>query len=780
MNKYYYILELNKIIEYLKEYVILEANKKLLEEIKLMNNLDEIQNALNEADEASILIQRMSRFPLYFRSDIHYILSYIHKSGVLSTEDLLEVGKFLDTIKSIIVYLESLETNKIKCDYFKTYVQRLFYPKNLNLRIKEIITPYGEIKDDASDNLRIIRKSIKDTEKNIHHKLQEILTKNSAKLTSNLVSIRNERYVIPVKNDQKNNIKGIIHDQSSSGETVFIEPALINELNNKLNQFYEDEKKEIYNILRTVSYQIDEFNSLLSDDLEIIQYLDLLFAKAEYGLSISANKPKINNQGILDLLNCRHPLLKVDKVIPNNVSIGKDYQGIIITGPNTGGKTVLLKTVGLLSLMVKMGLLIPCDEASNVMIFDNVFADIGDEQSIDQNLSTFSSHLKNVIDIMNQVTNNSLVLLDELGSGTDPAEGSSLAIAIFDYLIKKKCLVIATSHYSELKIYAYNSTNIINASVEFNIETLKPTYKLLLGVPGQSNALKISKMLGLPEEIIQRAEKYAYQKDNDTNQVLDKLIKQSHELDKKLTVVEDKNKELKQKIQDADYEKEKLVHDRNQILKNAEEEAKKIINNASKKIDGILDELNQMKLKEVKLHEISNVKHQVKQLKEEAHVEIEVIPDEKELEINDHVYVENYSCYGIILKKNKNNRYDVSIGNATVTVDQKYLKYSPKQAEKVIRPKTQTVSLGVKKNVSMNLDLRGMRYEDAYIKLEKYIDDAIYASLAQVSIIHGFGTGVIREMVINFLKTSDHVESFRYGGANEGGQGVTVVTLKNK
>lgn len=777
MNKYYQILELNKVIDLIKEDTVLDCNKDYLDQQILFENIDDIRLALEETDEATKLILRYQRFPLYFNSPIDYYLSKLSKNATIVVEELLEFAKFLDTIKNIEIYHEQLINAQINCQYFENNIANLVYTKELNLKIKNIISPYGEIKDDASLLLKDIRKRIKDNEKNIQNKLQEIISKNITKLTQNIVSIRNDRYVIPVKHDYKNAIKGIIHDQSASGETVFIEPQIICELNNNINQLHEDEKKEIHRILKEISQDILNNSETLLVDYEIIKHLDLIFSKASYALRINASKPKVNNKGIVDLINCHHPLLKVDNIVSNNISIGKDYQGIIITGPNTGGKTVLLKTLGLLSLMVKMGLLIPCDEESDIMIFDNVFADIGDEQSIDQNLSTFSSHLKNVISIMDNITNNSLVLLDELGSGTDPVEGSSLAIAIFDFLLSKKCLVIATSHYSELKVHAYKTNNIINASVEFNVETLKPTYKLLIGIPGQSNALKISKMLGLSNEIINKAQSYVSENTNETNIVIEKLIKQSHEMDKKLSMIDQKNHELKNKLIEADKVLEETYANKNFILNKAEEEAKNIIAKSSSKIDEILKELNEMKLKEVKLHEIAEIKHEIKELKESIHVEEEFVEKDEEIKEKSYVYVEGYNCFGQVIKINKNDKYDVQIGNVKITVNKSALKLSKKQNCDKITTKSSVV-VQVKKNVKMSLDLRGERYEDALIKLEKYIDDAIYAGLQQVSIIHGFGTGVLREMVQNYLKTNKNVESYRYGGNNEGGQGATIVTLK--
>lgn len=780
MNKYWNILEFDKVIDEVKGEVRLDYNKDLLDNIVLYEDIDEIRDCLEKVDEASKLILRMQKFPLYFNSDINYILDKTKKFGVVTVEELLEVGKFLDSIKNIMIYEESLNNALIPHPYFLEKVNLLVYFKELNLRIKEIASPFGEILDSASPLLKDIRKRIVDTEKNIQLKLQEIVSKNSSKLSQTVVSIRNDRYVIPVKNDFKNAIKGITHDQSSSGETVFIEPQIICELNNKLNQLREDEKKEIYEILRKVSLEIGSYYEDLVKNLKIIIELDMIFGKASYANKINASKVNVNLEGIVDLISCHHPLLKVDNIVSNNITIGKDYKGIIITGPNTGGKTVLLKTIGLLSLMVKAGLLLPCNEESTIMIFDNVFADIGDEQSISQNLSTFSSHMKNVIEIMQNVTKNSLVVLDELGSGTDPVEGASLAIAIFDELIQKECLVIATSHYSELKVHAFNREDIINASVEFDIKTLRPTYKLLLGVPGQSNALNISRILGLPENILKKAREYSSQNSDDVDISLKKLIRQTQEMDKKLKAINMKKAELNRKLIEAEERLEEINEERNKTLKIAEAEAKAIIEKTNKKIESILSELESMKLREVKLHELSNIKHEIKEVKKDANIEETYIVKDEEINVNDLVFVQSYGCNGTVLKALKNDKYSVQIGNATITIDKNNLKklVNNNQNKTLVSSKKANITLP-KKSVKMSLDLRGMRYEDAHIEIDKYLDDALYAGLNQVSIIHGFGTGVIRELVQKTLKNNKNVESFRYGGNGEGGQGVTVVTFKS-
>lgn len=774
MNKYYKMLELDKIFNLVKNEVYLDKNKDFLEEITLLDDFKEIDTALSEVDEAVILLQRMGRFPLLFTSDISQVLKKVNKFGVLTEEELLEAGKLLDTIKENILYLEKLSDAQIEAPFYSLRVDSLIYNKDLNLAIKKIITPFGEIKDDASSTLKDIRRRQKDLEKSIQSKLTEILQKNASNLTQSIISVRNGRYVIPVRVDAKNIIKGIIHDTSASGETVFIEPAAINELNNSLNQSIEAEKREIYNILRNISLAINESYDDLISSYETLLALDLIFGKASYAISINASRPKLNENGLVDLLNCRHPLLKVKNVVSNNITIGKDYQGIVITGPNTGGKTVLLKTVGLLALMVRAGMLIPCSEGSSMMIFDDVYADIGDEQSIDQNLSTFSSHLKNVIEIISKVTKNSLVLLDELGSGTDPLEGAGLAISIFDYLINKKCLVIATSHYSELKIHAYNSDNIINASVEFNEETLQPTYKLLIGVPGMSNALKIAKTLGLNNDIINAAQGYLYKRNDNLNQMLSKLIKQSQLLDAKLKEVDEGKNIINQKIKSLDDEKKRILKQEEEIIKNANNEAQKLINKSMSEINDLLGELKELKNRNVKLHEIADVTHKARSL-EQNFINEKIIPENHEINVNDKVYVKNYNSYGTVLKILKNEKYEVQIGIASIIVDKKYLQYAEVEEKPILKA---TTVPSVKGKVSSTLDLRGQRYEDASTLLDKFIDDAIFANLTFISIIHGFGTGVIRKLVHDTLKANKNIESYRYGGANEGGQGVTIATLK--
>ena len=779
MNKYELMLELDVILNMCQEEAFLNTSKYLIINSTPYEDINLLDYILNEVDEAYILLERMGKFPIHIKSDsnINFLLSKIHKNGVLEANELSEISNFLDTIRDIILYNNKLEDTKIEHSLFEIKVKELEYFKDLNIKIRKIVTPYGEILDDASPNLRSIRKRIKDLEKNIQNKLMELLQKHSDKLTSPNISMRNDHFVIPIRTDYKNHIKGIIHDQSSSGETTFIEPQIVLEMNNELNQTKESEKKEIFNILKNISIEIDTYYDSLINSFSIVEKLDIIFAKAKLAKKMNASKPKINNIGVVDLIKCYHPLLNVEKIVSNNVLLGKTYKGIIITGPNTGGKTVLLKTVGLLSLMVKYGLLIPCDKNSEIAIFDNVFCDIGDEQSISQNLSTFSSHLKNVIDIMDNVTNNSLVLVDELGSGTDPIEGSSLAISIINHLLDINCDIIATSHYSELKLYAYNNDKLINASVEFNQETLKPTYRLLIGVPGMSNALNIASNLGLNKKIITNASEYVNEKNDNLAAMLDKLVNQSTELDNKLRIIENERIELAKLIASQKEEIEKTIKERDKVIIKANLEKDNIINKAKEELEDLIYEINALKNKNIKPHEISDLKFKIRNLGNKD-LEITNENEEFEIKIGMSVFVKGYNSYGTVIKELKNNKYEVQIGIASVTVAKEDLVKDKENKVNNKQIKQQQVTVGIKKNVSSKLDLRGFRYEEAEDAIDKFLDDAIYANIKSVSIIHGFGTGTIRKLVHAKLDKNKYIEEYHYGGQGEGGQGVTIVNFK--
>ena len=775
MDKFYRVLEFDKIIEQVKEFLRLNKNKTLIDETVLTNDFDLISTMLDEVEETTIIIKRVGEPPIYFIDDVEKKINYASKNGLLSEKDVYEIGRFLDCIKDNQIFVEKAIDIIGKIEHFKKYVDLLIYPKDLNMNIKKIIDENGNIKDDASSTLYDIRRNIKLSESNIQKKLKELISKLASKLTQNIISIRNNRYVLSVKNEYKNSVPGIIHDQSGSGETVYIEPSSVCEISNKLNQLLEEEKREIVRILQKISSNVGEKYEDLNFSFNIFLNLDLICAKAKYSIKINGNKPNINNSGKFSLINCYHPLLNVSNIVKNTIVIDDEYKGIIITGPNTGGKTVLLKTVGLLSLMVKFGLMLPCDERSNLNIFDNVFSDIGDEQSIAQNLSTFSSHLKNIIEIIEKVTRNSLVLFDELGAGTDPLEGASLAISIIDYVLNKECVLIATSHYSDLKVYAFNNSNLINASVEFDSVTLKPTYKLLLGIPGQSNAIEISKNLGLKKEVIEKAKEYAFQKNDQLNLILENLIKQTHEMDEKLKKIEKLELETKLKKEKIDELYDNTVIEREKILKKANSDSQKLIEEKLIEAKEILKELKELKNKEVKLHEIAKLQGKIN-LVEEENIERELTVSIEDFGINDMVFVKNYNSSGKIIEKKK-DKFLVSMGNATMLLGKNEMKKIDGNhiSDKIVAKK---VEVTIPKRVSTNLDLRGKRYEEASVLIDKFLDDALLTGFSQVSIIHGFGTGTMRKLVLEKLATNKNIKEYRYGRDGEGGQGVTIAYFK--
>lgn len=775
MEKYLRLLELDQVLEAVKTKAIMAKTQELIGSIKPTSDQMIIEQMLTETKDATVILYRFSDLPIYFDSDISLLANKASKGGVLSSNEIYDVVRMNHTIKAIIKLQETIVSNKVKIDTFDSYVDRLMIDQVLHDVIIKSIDSFGEILDSASPLLKQARTKIKNLEKDIRSKMQEIISKQASMLSQAIITVRNDRLVVPVKQEYKNVFKGIIHDESSSGETVFMEPSSVFEKNNEMFKAREDVKKEEYRVLKDLSNQIGDSVGMLTDSYLTILDLDFIFAKAKYAIEIHANKPRINQEGIMDLIQARHPLLKVKKVVPNTVTFGKGYQGIIITGPNTGGKTVLLKTVGLIALMVKCGLLVPCDELSNVMIYDQVFSDIGDEQSIGQNLSTFSSHMTNIIHILNHITPHSLVLLDEVGSGTDPKEGSSLAIAILEYLLANRVMFIVTTHYSELKAYAYNSEKVINASVEFSVETLSPTYKLLLGVPGQSNAYRICASLGLKPEIIEQASSYQSISDTNIQTMISKLENQSYELELKLKAVEKEKQEyiklnetFLQGVQTQEKEKSLLIQ-------KAKSEAQELIIQATKKAKELIAELETMKDRETKFHEIANMKYQLKQLN--ATEEVTIDQENHEFVVGDFVEVIPYQQTGQIKKVLKNNQFSVQTGNVLLSVEAKNLRWiKDKMGEPTkITPQSVSKEPKMQKQVSIRLDLRGERFEDALILLERYLDDCMLANFKQVTIIHGHGTGVIRELVQTVLKNNKHVKSFRYGMGGEGGVGATIV-----
>jgi mutS2 protein len=771
-------LEFSLILDKLSEFAILPAVKTQISSLKPSSNINMLEEELTKTQEALRIIQRSMRAPLYMSCDYDKILLLLSKGAILSGKELYETVKLYETIRENVKFANHLKKDQIESQYFQMITSKLYLNESIEQMLLKALDEEGNVEDNASPKLKSLRKKLVQIELNLKQKLQEIVAKEAAKLSQTSIVLRDDRYCLAVKSEYKNHIKGIIHDTSASMQTIFIEPFIVSQMMSDKAKLQEEEKAEIHRILKELSQILLLEQPLLQENFHLIKEIDFIFAKGMLAKSYDGYRPKLNHQGRLNLIKARHPLLKVKKVIPNTVSFGDGYLGIIITGPNTGGKTVLLKTVGLLCTMIKYGLLIPADEKSDIMIFDQIFCDIGDDQSIESNLSTFSSHMTNITEIINNITPKSLVLFDEIGSGTDPIEGSNLAKAILNYLIKEKVSFITTTHYSDLKTFGFENPYVINASMEFDQHTLSPTYELKLGISGSSNAFNIAKRLGLKEEIINDAKKMAVTSDDIVRQLVLKLEKKAKQLEEQTLEYERLKEDTYQIKQEYDAKVKKFEKEKQILYKKAQAEADEFVMTIKNDALQIIEEAKKLKNDQVKLHEIIDVRHQVNNLDRDIVKEREMQnTDNSNLEVGDDVYITSYDQYGTISRILKDNQYEVSIGNMSVKLAKKELT----KVKTITNQQPKEINFSFRKSkatISMTLDLRGKRYEDAKEALDKYIDDLVVVGLKQATIIHGYGTGVIRELVQNFLKNNKNIASYRYGGENEGGFGVTVITLK--
>lgn len=765
-------LELNIILDKLWKLVFLDSNKDFIYNINFYRNIENLRNELNLVDEIQNIIKRYSSIGIYFQSDLKMCFSLLSKGHIISLEDLLTILNLLKTLEQIIEHAKYLIKNQIYSPEYQKIVENIVFDEKIYQKISLIIDEDLNILDTASSNLFSIRKRIFKAETNIRERLNSLISQYGSKLSQTTFVIRNDRYCLPIKSDFKNSVKGSIQDVSASSQTVYIEPQVIQEINFQIEKLKEEEKEEIYTILKNISTEIYESLDTFSKNYKIIEKLDLLFAKAKLSISYDGAVPRVNSKGELSLIKARHPLLNVEHVVPNDIVLPKDIKGIIITGPNTGGKTVLLKTIGLFSLMIKLGLLLPLDASSNIPIYEEIYQDIGDDQSIENNLSTFSSHLINTINIVNHINENSLVLFDELGAGTDPTEGSNLAIAILRFLLEKKTTFITTTHYSSLKAFGFTNDEVINASMEFNDETLMPTYKLLIGQSGASNAFNIAKRLGLKQEIIDNALNLNNASKDSVNQMmqkLEKLIVSTNLLEKENTLLK---KELDQQVihyqkllNEAKSEKDKIIND---ALFNAD----KILSDANEQAHQVIEQLKNLKKEDLKYHEILKFKDQLPVIKEKPK-KLQKL-SENEVFKGMNVYIPSYDQYGVVTKIFKDATYLVEIGNINIRLGISDLE---KSSRGVIQDESSFVSFKASK-AKLTLDLRGKRYEEAKEDILKYLDDLRLSGLKQATIIHGYGTGTIRNLVQELLKKDKDVLEFRYGGEGEGGLGVTVLQMK--
>ncbi|HKL47243.1 MAG TPA: endonuclease MutS2, partial [Candidatus Izemoplasmatales bacterium] len=722
--------------------------------------------------QAKVMILRLDETPLTGVLDIQSVIKKAEIESILTVEEFMKIVSHQEAIQRTNQYIKKIDLLEIDYDGVKSYYDRLVNLSSLKKDIDRIIDPKGEIYDKASPKLGQLRRKIKVSEEKINQQMAALLKSEANKLSDSIITIRNNRLVLPVKSEYKNSFNGVVHDQSASKETVFMEPMSSFKLNNELQSLRLDEENEIEAILRKLTAEVSEHTESLTNNLNIFTYLDIVFAKAKYAIAYDMHRPELTKQ--IKLINARHPLIEPDEVVGNNVIFG-GYRHIIITGPNTGGKTVALKTLGLLSLMVQSGMLIPVNEHSETIVFNHIFADIGDEQSIEQSLSTFSSHISNIIRIFNHIEDNALVLLDEIGSGTDPKEGASLAISMMDFIRKHHIYSMVTTHYPELKTYAYNLDDIINASVEFDLQTLKPTYKLKIGIPGESNAISIARRLGLDGSICKQAEDVSISFDTDVTKLVRKLEKQSHALDEQIKKEEIQLKEIDEMKISLDLLKEKHIQEHNRVLKTYAEENQLKQEEALKKVDALIEELDALRSKaQFKEHKLAEVKHERSQLTQNDPISYEKSSD-KSINPGDRVKILTYQRQGIVNKALKSNEFEVQMGVLTVTAKEDDLEYmgKPKKKAQIIKSKPMP-----KKNVKVELDLHGKRYVEAMDELDKFVDDCLLNNLEFAYIVHGIGTMALKKGVEKYAKKNPQIKSFRPGGEREGGKGVTILYFK--
>ncbi|MBR4236815.1 endonuclease MutS2 [bacterium] len=770
------LLDYPKILKQVASYAYLEETKKNILNLKPSTDKDFILSYLDEVYEIKNIIYRLSSID-YQPFDLDITIDRLRISAPLNQNEFMEINKLIYDVNRTFSYFSQTSNVSLETTSISKYINELVKLKEAKDLIDYVFDFEGNIMDNASSELYRIRKSIRQCESECTQRLNEMIRTHESLLSEAIITIRNGHRVIPVMSKYRSKIKGIVFDESQSGQTVYIEPYFASELENKITILKNNEKNEIERILLDLSVSISKYYNEIKKDLDVILKFDDLFARGEYAKEIDAEKVEIADY--IDLIDARHPLIDKKVIVPNTITL-RDRNTMIITGPNTGGKTVVLKTLGLLSLMVQSGLLIPVKEGSKTVIFSGIYADIGDEQSIEQSLSTFSSHMSRIVSILKRIEENSLVLLDELGSGTDPKEGASLAISILDFLRERNLYTVCTTHYPELKLYAYEHDSIENASVEFDVNTLKPTYKLIIGISGWSNAFLISSRLGLNPEIIKNAKSKSLEFKDKESHLIRKLEKDSLRVKKLkeeyLSLKTDFEIEAENHRNEMKEEKEKISKKYDEIS----EEKSKILERTRKEATIILDELEQIKKdldanKEIKNNAIRDLRGRINSLYEVKEIKKKRADDI--INVGDNVKCLAFDEVGKVIKI-ENNKYTVQLGSMVSVFKKNEIEYVElyDPYKSIISDKGSSSNL--KTNVSSRLDMRGMRVDEAKEALEKFIDDAIYANLNEVEIVHGFGTLALRNMVIDYCKTHKEIKRFRSGEEHEGGRGVTICYFK--
>jgi DNA mismatch repair protein MutS2 len=782
-------LEYQKIITMLCDNTVSTMGRDIAETLAPSSDIFEVKELLQETSEAVNLALTKGNPPLHGIHDIRVPLRKVKMDSALEPGELLKIADTLRNCRILKSYINDKKGDQ-QFPIIEYYIDTLSTFKAIEESIYNAIENEEEISDRASSLLHSIRRKIKDKGSSIKEKLNQMVTSSAyAKyLQESIVTVRGDRHVIPVKSEHRAQVPGIIHDQSATGATLFIEPMAIVEMQNDLKQLKLSEQEEIQRILWELSQLVGEKYDSIKQNAEILATLDFIFAKAKLSLEFRGVEPKVNDKGIINIKKARHPLLKADVVVPIDIYLGESFNTLVITGPNTGGKTVTLKTLGLLTLMAQAGLHIPAGDYSEIAVFDEVFADIGDEQSIEQSLSTFSSHMTNIVSILKNVTPNSLVLFDELGAGTDPTEGAALAMSILELLYKKNIRTAGTTHYSELKIYALSTPGVCNASVEFDVATLRPTYKLLIGIPGKSNAFEISSKLGLSDEIILRAREFISKDDIEFEDVIKDLQENRKKTQEESDLASRLRMDIERSKKDLDNRLDKMDEQKERILRDAQREALSIIKRSKAEADQIIKELREAMEKEAadKALIIEQSRLKLKKRQDETEEKIgEAVFNKvshkppKKVKLGDTVKIVNLNQKGYVLTlPDEQGNLTVQAGIMKVNVNLNNLTLDQEEKQSVKKSANLNLSSEKARAIATQIDVRGQSLEEALMNVDKYIDDAYLAGAGQITIVHGKGTGVLRAGIMQSLRSHPHVKTVRGGAYNEGGAGATIVEVK--
>lgn len=789
-NKSLSTLEYNKIISRLVSFACSDGAKQILHKLEPMTDIDKINTALDYTNDALTRVYQKGSVDFSRIKEIRGSIARLKVGSSLNALELLNISMLLECAAHIKGYYEQ------RADSIQPLIDMLDPVTLLNNAIKKCIISEDEISDDASANLRSIRRQKNIAADRIHTELNKILNSPSTRtyLQDYVITTRQGRFCLPVKAEYKSLMPGMVHDQSSTGSTVFIEPAAVVKLNNDIRELELKEQAEIEVILADLSAKAAEYTDSLLSDYEILTNLDCIFAKALLSRHFNCSRPVMNNKGIVNIKKGRHPLIEPHTVVPIDIYLGTDFNLLIITGPNTGGKTVSLKTVGLLTLMAQAGLNIPALEHSDIAVFDNIFADIGDEQSIEQSLSTFSSHMTNTVDILKKADSNSLILFDEIGAGTDPTEGAALAIAILDSLHRRNITTMATTHYSEIKMYALTTDGVENACCEFDVQSLRPTYRLLIGVPGKSNAFAISKKLGLSDNIINDASRRLDSEDIKFEDLVTDLEQSRVTIEREREELNEYKAQIAQLKSELTKKTERLDERTDNIIRKANEEAARILKDAKEYADKTINAMNKhgMTVKELEKHrsairEKMNKRQEKLKIEPANNISEHKAHDISEFKVGMHVKVLTMNVIGTVSQIHKNkNQVTVLVGSLSTKMDIKnlaILKGYKDPAETSSKPKgaggSGKIKMSKSSSVSSEINLLGYTVDEAIAVLDKYLDDAYIARIPQVRIVHGKGTGALRSGITSYLHGVPYIKEFRLGQIGEGAEGVTIVTFKD-